>query len=166
MYKNNLIFCIVLIFLSSCKKETDCNPTPYWETGAVIKNGEAMPFNAAQGITHSWPGLILLELIRKDIETVHGFRESVSINKVPTKVGIYPIKDTGFSKNDRIVNAGYVRGYADGDVLNGSYLFYPKDSAYVAIDYIDTISRLVQGRFAVTFLQYDDETKAISGRVS
>ncbi len=161
MYKNSLIFSIVLLFLSSCKKEIDCNPTPYWATAAVIKNGEAMAFNSPKGIIHSWPGLILLQLSRKDIETVRGSRETITISKVPTKVGIYPIKDTDFSKNDRIVNATYIRGLADGDVLYGNYLFYPKDSAYVAIDYIDTVGRYVQGRFGVTFLEYHDKTKEI-----
>ncbi|MEY4906165.1 MAG: hypothetical protein RLZZ292_3980 [Bacteroidota bacterium] len=157
----NIFFILALLFLYSCKKEIDCNPTPYWQTGAVIKNGEAMSFNAAKGIIHSWPGLILLELSRKDIETVHGSRETITISKVPTKVGIYPIKDTDFLKDDRIVNAGYTTGQGDGDILSGNYLLYPKDSAYVAIDYIDTLSRLVQGLFSVTFLEYHDKTKEI-----
>ena len=92
---------------------------------------------------------------RGDTEDEYGQRrESLNIRQIPMKSGKYKIQE-GSPSSSGSPESGYYRVISDGDVTGANYGTRGKNGNWVEIIEIDTVAKVVKGKFSVHYIISD-----------
>lgn len=129
--KNLLIFCIITLFISSCKKETiDCVPIIGYDD-APLSNGEGIVYDDFYAIPLKSDSSCILTQIRK-IDFIDTLIIVYDIN------GVYSFNTSG----EKICRYG-VKGHGRGEYVNISSMWIDREARHVCLfdDYRSQIIR-------------------------
>ncbi|TAK50393.1 MAG: hypothetical protein EPO28_00435 [Saprospiraceae bacterium] len=153
-------FIILISFIAiviSCKKEDTGFPIPIYQPGPMTY-GKATAVKATENWTASAYGQEedwsegTVSVIAQTYSEEGFLREILSFQEVPKKIGKYNLSKT-ISPNDGLVLASYGNIIDDGDVLGDYYnLDLNATDNFVEVTYIDTLERIIRGKFTATFV--------------
>jgi hypothetical protein len=158
MKKQIIILLAIVSILASCSKDEINLRIPYFGEARTFKNGKAWkPFIYA---THNKtePNYIYITMGIHDKQGIR--RESLTLNRIPKKVGNSLIKPRDTIENFEYVNnirhySSYYTLVADGDVLCSSYQVDDsvEVAGYVNVTKYDEKSGVLEGIFEVTLIK-------------
>jgi hypothetical protein len=157
--KTNKFLFILLLFLLACNKDE----LEIFFPGAQ-EHGFFTASKKVDGRSGEWSasGFALIDIyypdllnFRGDTEDEYGQRrESLSIRQIPMKLGKYNIQE-GSPHDSGSPESRYYRLISDGDVTGANYGVRGKKGNWVEIIEIDTVAKVVKGKFNVHYIISD-----------
>lgn len=163
IHKYFLSLLILCAFLQNCKKQEDLG---YFVSKADLKPMYFQPDSTLCTATKEVPGLGSIPWTANSFAQVHKergtfvftfitvrepvyleVREILGIGHIPLATGIYKI---GVSTHFPF--GSYVTAVADGDIIDASWVPDQDKDNYLEITKLDTVSKLVHGKFDIDFV--------------
>lgn len=120
-------------------KQADGNSAQWNASGAALRDDYI-------------PGLLNLTSSTED--EYQQRRESLYIGQIPMQPGKYNIQE-GSPSDSGFPESGYYRLISDGDVTGANYGVRGKNDNWVEIIEVDTVTKIVKGRFNVHYIISD-----------
>jgi hypothetical protein len=156
------IICLFLLLTAGCSKERF--GIPIFESGsmatgkvAAFKNGIAWLASGA-ALRHDDGNDEFIGIYAGTFSEEGFERESILLNEIPVKKGVYPIKGSLRDIYDGFVGGSYITLTDDGDAIDDVYLI--DESAVgnqLVIESVDTLTNIIRGNFTVSFRMDPDE---------
>lgn len=155
MKHTTLFFALLLLVVSSCKKEELSYPDPNAGNAHVsaLRNGEdwygylfPLPWSYPNRDTSEFNFFVTAENIT---------RQKLDFKRIPLKTGVFPLSVSGRGMElGKFSYATFNTRIDDGDVI-GEIYYTSSDTAFhfIAIDAYDSATGVVEGRFQVELIK-------------
>ena len=154
MEKRIIVFCGLLLLISSCKKET---------LEVFNKGSQSSGYMKAKRAGFKWEasGFARASLVKANSIVIEGYtyselneyRENVPFHPIPAKKGKYII-------DEKTIHSAYHRIGADGDVFVAFYDVDLEEDNYIEIEKIDLVNKTVEGNFCCHYKRIADDGSA------
>lgn len=159
--KTYKLLLVSIAALLACNKEKEVveiflpGPQPYGFMQATKQvGGSSVKWSAGGAALRDDYIAGLLNFVGGTRDEYDQLREQLVISQIPMQPGKYNIQE-GSPNDSGSPESGYYRFISDGDVLGSSYGVRGKSGNWVEIIEVDTVTKIVKGRFSVHYIIKD-----------